>query len=164
MEDHRALIEKFYSAFQVKDHKTMASCYHQDVVFSDPVFTELHGWKAKAMWRMLCERGKDLELQYSEVRAEGDSGSAHWEADYTFSQSGLKVHNVIDAGFKFRDGLIIEHRDRFDLRKWMGMALGLKGSVLGMFPFGRKAVSSKAMAGLALYIEKNGLSAAAFHE
>ena len=37
------------------------------------------------MWRMLCGRATDLRVEHSEVEAEGDEGSAHWEAYYTFS-------------------------------------------------------------------------------
>lgn len=157
MSDHAALIEKFYQAFQKRDHQTMAGCYHPKVKFQDPVFAGLEGWKASAMWRMLCERGKDLTLEFRDISADEKSGKAFWEAHYTFSQSGLKVHNKIQATFRFEDGLIVDHQDQFDLSRWMGMALGLKGKVLGFFPFGRKAVSDKAMAGLEAYIEKNGL-------
>ena len=41
-------------------------------------------------------------------------GSAHWEADYTFSATKRKVHNVVDARFELRDGLIVKHTDVFD--------------------------------------------------
>ena len=40
-----------------------------------------------------------------------ETGRAHWEADYTFSSTGRKVHNVIDATFEFEGGLIRAHRD-----------------------------------------------------
>ncbi len=63
----------------------MASCYRDDASFSDPAFADLEGWNIGAMWRMLCERGKDLELIFQDVEANDTTGSAHWEADYTFS-------------------------------------------------------------------------------
>ena len=162
MSPHQQLIETFYTAFQARDHAAMARCYHRDIIFGDPVFPELQGWKACAMWRMLCERGKDLKLEFSEVSAEDQGGRARWEARYTFSQSGLPVHNIIQAKFQFRDGLISEHRDQFDLKRWMGMALGLKGRVLGTFEFGRAAVRKKAAAGLETYIAKNQFTAEHF--
>ena len=75
----------------------MAQCYADDATFSDPVFPDLKGDEVRAMWRMLCKRGLDLELKHSDVHAEGDSGSAHWVAEYTFSGTGGHVVNEIDA-------------------------------------------------------------------
>ena len=162
MTNEEKTIHKFYQAFQKKDHETMASCYHPEVKFGDPVFTHLEGWKASAMWRMLCERGKDLQLDYSAVTGSDGVGSAHWDANYTFSKTGLKVFNQIDAQFRFKDGLIVEHQDDFDLKKWLGMALGFKGKILGMFgPFRRK-LQTTAMGGLDVYVQKNNLTAADF--
>ena len=44
------LIEKFYINFQQKNWKELQTCYHDKVIFSDPVFRNLEGAKAKAMW------------------------------------------------------------------------------------------------------------------
>ena len=76
MSDHKVLIEKFYDAFAKRDAETMSTCYHDDVHFTDPAF-DLHGTSAADMWRMLCENGKDLKLEYRDVRVEGDKGWAH---------------------------------------------------------------------------------------
>jgi ketosteroid isomerase-like protein len=157
MHSHAALLEKFYQAFQKRDHATMASCYHPEVVFSDPVFPRLEGFKAGAMWHMLCERGKDLKLEFSQIQGDDQSGRAHWEAWYTFSQTGRKVHNVIDATFTFRDGLIAEHTDRFDMWRWSRQALGAPGLVLGWTPILKGAVRKKANQGLEIFIKKNNL-------
>jgi len=157
-QDHEALIETFYEAFTRRDAETMASCYHDDVVFSDPVFPDLKGWRAGAMWRMLCERGKDLELTYSGISASGDTGRAHWEADYTFSATGRKVHNVIDASFRFADGKIIEHTDVFDLWAWTRQALGAPGVLLGWTPIIQGKVRGQAAKGLDQYIASRELA------
>ena len=53
---HHALITRFYQAFQQLDAETMAQCYTEDVLFSDPVFGELRGQDARDMWRMLTSR------------------------------------------------------------------------------------------------------------
>ena len=158
MHPHAALIERFYQAFQKKDHATMAACYHPDILFSDPVFTDLRGFRAGAMWHMLTERGKDLTLVYSGIEADDQEGKAHWEADYTFSGTGRKVHNVIDAHFKFKDGKIVEHRDHFDLSLWTRMALGPSGYLLGWSSFLQNKVRGQASKGLEDFINKRGLS------
>src|SRR5512147_829288 len=108
MPNHAQLIEQFYGAFAKRDAEGMIACYHAQVRFSDPVFVDLDAREVAGMWRMLCERAQQFALEFSDVRAEGDSGSAHWEARYLFSATGRSVHNVIDAEFRFADGKIIE--------------------------------------------------------
>ena len=150
------LIEKFYQAFSNLDAETMVSCYHQDIVFADPGFGELKGDRAGNMWRMLCEsqKGKDFRVVYDQIRADENSGSAHWEAFYTFSKTGRKVHNKIDAMFKFKDGLIIEHIDHFDLHRWARQAMGFQGLLLGGTGFFRKKLHQQTNKLLDKFIEK----------
>jgi ketosteroid isomerase-like protein len=144
-------LRRFYEAFSRRDAATMAACYAPDVQFSDPVFTDLRGPQAGLMWKMLCERGKDLKIEFRDVRADGATGSAHWEAWYTFSTTGRKVHNIIDASFEFRDGRIAKHTDRFDLYRWARQALGPAGVVLGWTPLLQNKVRAMAAKGLADY-------------
>jgi hypothetical protein len=148
MNHHEQLIEKFYTAFQQRDWKTMHSCYHPEVVFSDPVFQNLKEKEAKAMWQMLITRGKDLAIAFNNVRADERTGSCHWMATYSFSKTGRKVINEVDACFEFKEGLIVTHTDRFDLWKWTRMALGMSGFLLGWTPFIQNKVRGIAKAGL----------------
>ena len=89
------------------------------------------------MWLMLCasQKGKGFSVEFSDVKSNENNGSAHWEAYYTFSKTGRKVHNKIDATFEFKDGLIIKHTDRFDIHKWAKQAIGIKGLLFGGMPF-----------------------------
>ena len=151
MNANEATITRFYEAFQKRDAATMAACYAPDVQFSDPVFPDLRGPQAGLMWKMLCERGKDLRLEFRDVRADDLAGSAHWEAWYTFSTTGRPVHNVIDATFAFRDGRIVRHADRFDLYRWSRQALGPAGLLLGWSPLLQGKVRAMAAKGLADY-------------
>ena len=151
---HAQLIEKFYAAFKARDPNGMVACYAPDVWFSDPVFHDLRGPRAGAMWRMLAERASSLEITYSDIHADDRTGRAHWEARYLFSATGRQVHNVIDATFEFRDGLIVRHADRFDLWRWAGQALGAKGKLLGWSPLVKNAVHKTAMKGLEAYEAK----------
>jgi ketosteroid isomerase-like protein len=143
MSDNRAVIELFYWAFARRDGDAMAACYHPDVHFQDPVF-DLHGAEAGAMWRMLCKRAVDLAVEVSGISVEADNGRAHWEARYTFTTTGRKVHNRIDAQFTFRDGLIINHEDNFGFHRWARQALGPAGLLLGWSGFLRKKVRAQA--------------------
>ena len=143
-----AVVERFYSAFGRRDHATMAACYQPDARFSDPAFGELRGEEVTSMWRMLCERGRDLEIVFDRVEATDDRGSAHWEADYTFAATGRRVHNDITATFRFREGLIAEHDDRFSFWRWSRQALGPAGLALGWTPLLRGKVRGQARAQL----------------
>lgn len=154
MHANEEVIRRFYSAFQQRDAAGMNACYAPDVRFSDPVFTDLRGDAARAMWTMLCERGKDLKIEFRDVKADGASGSAHWEAWYSFSATGRPVHNVIDATFEFRDGKISRHSDRFDLHRWAGQALGAAGKLLGWTPLLQNKVRAMAAKSLEDYRRK----------
>ncbi len=133
----------------------MQKCYHAEVQFSDPVFPHLTGKKACAMWHMLLAASTDLKITFSNVESSEQTGSCSWEATYTFSKTSRKVHNKIQAAFTFRDGLIISHRDRFDLWRWSKMALGTPGLLLGWSPFLKKKIRAMAASNLGNFIEKN---------
>ncbi len=155
MHPHAQLIERFYRAFAVRDAEAMVACYAPDVRFSDAVFVDLSASEARAMWRMLAARAKDLRIEPSGIEADERGGSAHWDAFYTFSATGRSVENNVDARFAFKDGLIVDHVDTFDLWRWSRQALGLSGLVLGWSPMLRKKIRKNARAGLATYMREN---------
>ena len=146
-----ALIEAFYAALGRRDAEAMIACYAPDVRFSDPVFTDLDAAGVAAMWRMLCSRGKDLAVVASGISADAAAGRAHWDATYTYSGTGKRVVNRIDATFAFRDGRIVRHQDSFDLYRWAQQALGLKGALLGWLPPVQGAIRRQAAATLAAW-------------
>lgn len=152
--DNKELLRKFYEAFKCKDFKTMSECYHSEVVFTDPAFGTLVGQRASDMWEMLCVSGKDLKMDYSGIKVEGNKGKAHWEADYTFTATKRKIHNVIDASFEFKDGKIIAHTDFFNFKDWSKQAFGILGTIIGSSPFLQKKFNKQANVLLDNYIKK----------
>ena len=78
-------------------------------------------------------RAEDLKVELAEHSADGDTGTAHWIATYTFS-TGRPVVNDIHARFRFRDGLIVDHQDSFSFWRWARQALGPPGMILGLPP------------------------------
>jgi hypothetical protein len=155
MHPHAEPLTRFYEAFQRRDGAAMAACYHPEGMFSDPVFPRLTAAEAGAMWRMLTVRAQDLEIRFQVLQADDQRGEVAWEADYTFSQTGRRVHNVIRAQFGFQDGLILAHRDGFDLPAWMGQALGWKGVLFGRMGWFQNALRAKARKGLLAFLEKD---------
>ena len=139
------VITNFYKAFAQLDAEGMVKNYHPDIVFEDPAFGILKGDKAGKMWEMLCEsqKGKDFVVKFSTIKCDTNTGSAHWEAFYTFSKTGRKVHNIIDAEFEFKDGKIIKHTDKFNLYKWSKQAFGISGFLIGWTPFFQKKLNAQ---------------------
>ena len=156
----KTTIENFYNAFTNLDAEGMIACYHDDIIFEDPAFGILQGEHAKAMWQMLCasQKGKDFKVISSNIRSDGDTGSAHWEAFYTFSKTGRKVHNKIDAKFEFKDGLILKHTDDFNIHKWALQAMGLKGLLFGGMYFLKIKLQKQTNYFLDKFIEEKKLS------
>jgi hypothetical protein len=145
---HRELIAKFYEALDRRDAATMVACYAPEATFTDPAFGTLDRAALDAMWRMLCSRATDLGVKAINIEADERHGRAHWTARYSYGPTRRRVVNEIDAAFVFRHGLIVEHVDRFDLRKWAKQALGLSGQVLGMTPLLGPLVRKQANASL----------------
>lgn len=131
---NKCLVERFYTAFKRRDGDAMARCYHARATFTDPVFN-LSGDHVGNMWRMLCARAADLRVEFGGVAASEHSGTANWQAWYTFATTGRRVHNVIAARFRFAEGLIVEHVDDFGFWRWSRQALGPAGVLLGWTPW-----------------------------
>lgn len=148
MKANEQLIHHFYTCFQNKDVKGMQDCYADEAVFSDTIFKNLNSKEVKSMWKMLITKGKDLRLEFKDISATENSAKAHWDAYYTFSATGKKVINRIDASFEIRDGKIIKHIDHFNFFTWAKQAFGVKGYLFGWTNFLRKKVSKQAMINL----------------
>lgn len=159
MTDHHATvppeadpIARLYRAFQAGDGQGMEDCYAADATFRDPVFDLRGAERIGGMWKMLLEQGTDLVVEVPRTDTGGTTGSARWEARYTFGATGRPVHNVIDASFVLRDGRIVEHVDRFSFWRWSRQALGPAGLALGWTPLVRGKVQRTASRSLDRYL------------
>jgi len=133
-ESNRELIRRLYDGLDRHDGEAMAACYTADAHFRDPAFGDLHGDEVGAMWRMLTSRAEDLDVELPEHDADEHTGSAHWIARYTFTQTGRPVVNDVRATFAFEDGLIADHVDEFDRGRWARQALGPMGWAMTIVP------------------------------
>lgn len=148
-DENRALIRSLYEAFDRGDGEAMAACYAPGARFEDPVFGELTGEQAGAMWRMFTSRpDSDLRVELAEHDATESTAAARWVARYSFGPTGRSVVNEIQASFRIADGRIVEHVDDFSFWTWSRQALGLPGLLLGWTPFLRLALRRKARADL----------------
>jgi len=99
-----SILHTFYTAVAQRDRAAMGACYHPDARFGDPVFPDLDATHARAMWKMLLNSGTDLTIHFTVLDEDAHGGRAQWEAYYTFSRSGRKVHNVIATRITLKDG------------------------------------------------------------
>lgn len=157
MNANEELIRTFYQAFQNKDYKTMQACYAENARFSDPVFHDLDCAQVKAMWEMLLSRSKDLQLEFGELSADAGKGRARWTATYTFSKTGRKVVNRVEAAFIFENGKILQHTDIFSFHKWASQAMGITGFLLGRTGFLKRKVQKSAMDSLRKFMTSRAI-------
>ena len=155
--ENDALIARFYDSFAALDGDAMQACYTAEASFADPVFTLHSRENVGGMWRMLCDtirnKGRDAwMLAVSDIGSDAVSGRAHWEPVYRFSATGRLVHNIVDAQFTFKDGLIDTHRDRFEFWRWSRQALGPTGAMLGWSSALRNKVRAQAALNLATFL------------
>jgi len=130
----------------------MQDCYANDATFIDPVFVDLDSAETKAMWAMLITSGKDMRVEFRNIRETANGASAEWDAWYTFSKTGNKVLNRVNSSFDIRDGKIVAQRDRFNFYSWARQALGFTGLLLGWTPFLKRKIRSTARLNLKLYM------------
>lgn len=157
---NKQLIIDFYTAFQHQDWRAMSSCYHPDVRFTDPIFTDLNCHEVADMWHMLCDSANDLVLHFDHVDADDCYGSARWVAEYnyTVARAGMKrrhVKNEIFAQFQFSDGKISRHSDHFNFWHWASQALGPGGMILGWSGGFRRKVQQRAGRALTRFRSKS---------
>lgn len=160
MNPNERLIQQFYTAFQHGKYAEMQEAYHADAIFVDPVFQRLTATEVKAMWQMLLSSAKDLKIEFRDVKADDKRGSCRWDAWYTFSKTGRKVHNIIYANFEFKDGKILRHQDSFDLWRWSRQALGVTGSLLGWSSIIKVRIQRAARTSLNAYLQAQDITAA----
>lgn len=155
MNENEQLIRKFYTCFQNKDYKGMQDCYADNAIFNDSVFKNLNSTQVKAMWQMLISNSKDMSIEFSDIVVNKTNGTAHWDAYYTFSKTGNKVINRIDANFTFENGKIVSHTDNFNFYNWAKQALGISGVLLGWTYFVKNKVQKTAMESLTKFMNQN---------
>jgi len=145
MHPHAQLLDKLFNALNQRDAAAMAACYHPDATFHDIAF-DLHGRKEIGdMWRMICT--SDIRATFEVVDANDSVARVSLIDDYTFSDTGRAVHNVIDSRFRFDHGLIVEQRDTCDPHAWGAMAIGGVGGFLaGRVPALRRRKARRKLA------------------
>jgi ketosteroid isomerase-like protein len=153
MNGNEQLINRFYTAFQKLDYKTLQDCYSDDAIFNDPAFGILTDGRVKDMWEMMCKNARDFSLTFNDIQLlDEEYATCQWVASYTFSKTGRRVTNHIKAHMRIQDGKIIEHTDHFDIWKWSRQALGMPGILLGWSGFMKTKIRNTAIGNLNKFV------------
>lgn len=155
MTANEQLIHHFYTSFKNKDVKAMQDCYADTASFNDPIFTDLSAAQVRMMWAMLLKSGKDMRIEFQNIKETQSGTTAEWTAWYTFSATGNKVRNQIKASFVIENRKIVKHTDRFSFYQWARQALGLTGLLLGWTGFLRNKISTTAKKKLESFMSSN---------
>ena len=109
---------------------------------------QLNGKKQiHAMWHMICANGIQV-VEDAPPRVVGDEVVLGITDTYIFSSTGNTVVNPITCRFRFRDGLIVEHRDECDAKSWAQKAMGgVQGWLAGRITFLRRKAAREKMTG-----------------
>ncbi|MGE3862455.1 MAG: nuclear transport factor 2 family protein [Burkholderiaceae bacterium] len=150
------VIRAFYDAFARLDAAAMTAVYHPQISFSDPVFPDLRGEQAGAMWRMLsaaAARSNQFELDYQIAYCDERKALVRWRADYRYA-GGRKVRNSVLSTLTIWDQAIVRHVDEFPFWRWSRQALGATGWLCGWAPPYRRAVQRAARRQLDLFMAR----------
>ncbi len=130
MHPNRLLLHNLFTSLNRHDHESMAECYHSSATFRDIAFTLSGKRHIHAMWHMICQG--DIRAAFDVIDADDRAGRVSVIDEYTFSDTGRPVRNVIESRFRFADGVIVAQRDYCDARAWARMAIGgIKGFLAG---------------------------------
>ena len=144
MHRNEALLTKLFQHLNEKKPDLIADCYDDNATFRDIAFTLEGKEQIHAMWDMICSPNKageksDITATVQELSADESTGRAVVIDDYTYRDTGRKVHNRIVSTFKFLDGKIIEQKDDCDAVSWAKQAMGgFEGFIAGHVSFIRR--------------------------
>lgn len=144
MHPNEQLLTRLFQCLNAHDHNGLADCYHEDATFQDVAFTLRGKRQIHAMWDMACSDNKtrvksDIRATVKELSANESTGRVLVIDDYTFRDTGRKVHNQIVSTFEFSNGKIIKQRDDCNAALWASQAFGgFKGFLAGHVSFMRR--------------------------
>jgi ketosteroid isomerase-like protein len=144
MHANELLLRRLFTALDHHDHPTMADCYDPTASFRDIAFDLKGKARIHSMWQMIGQN-TDIRATFEVLHADEQEGRVALIDHYTFTDTQLKVRNIIDSRFRFKNGLIVEHRDYCDARAWAQMAFhgGLRGFLAGNLRFVRSLAARR---------------------
>jgi SnoaL-like domain len=137
-------IRKFYADLEQGRAEACIEQLSAEATFEDPIFGKVAAGEVPSLIRFLCANpspGRRFEVHEVQIH-DHERATLRWTAHYIFPTTGRAVANQIETPMSFRDNRIASYADRFDLWRWMGMALGPVGVLFGWTPILQEKVRS----------------------
>jgi ketosteroid isomerase-like protein len=123
----------FYNGLSSQNMQQLADVYHPDVVFIDPVH-EIHGRNALHQYfNHVYARLRHCEFAGQDKMERGEQGFFSWQMRFTHPAIG-NGKMIVVAGcsvLRWQDGLVVYHRDYYDLDEMVYQHLPCLGWVTG---------------------------------
>jgi ketosteroid isomerase-like protein len=149
-------IRRLYAGIKAHNVDEIAACYAADAYFEDIAFKLRGKPRVMQMWQMICTKTKpevtterDLSTEpLPPPTADDETGQGCWRAKYFFGKTetdkGRPVDNTLTSKFRFRGGLIVDHRDDCNVLAWAWQALPFPKSLLAAaVPKKRRAMAQE---------------------
>ncbi len=125
-------VADIYSRLDKQNLTLLHHIYHPQVVFQDPLH-QVHGLSAlEDYFLQLYSNVQRCDFEFDTLAQSGDEGFLTWtmllQHPRLNSGNALKVHGA--SHLRFRDALVIYHRDYFDLGEMLYERLPILGSVI----------------------------------
>lgn len=132
MSTQKASIEEFFNRLSADTMDCLDEFYHPRIVFEDPVGRHQGLASLRAYYAHLYREVQSIRFDFPLMVEEGDTVIARWRM--FLSAKGIKRGQMIEVdGYsevRFQDGLVIYHRDSFDMGAFLYEHLPLLGWVL----------------------------------
>ena len=119
----------FYNALSANNMQTLADIYHPEVVFIDPVH-EIHSRPALAQYfSHAYARLQHCEFIGLDRLEQGEKGFLSWRMQFCHPAIGNGKTVAVDGCtvLRWQDGLIVYHRDYYDLNEMVYQHLPVIG-------------------------------------
>jgi hypothetical protein len=161
MHPNQAAVNLFLGAQKDRDPIRLQNAVREDVVLQDPLFGELKGAQAFAMWQMLW-RFREYSVTVDEQAASPTEGKAEWRQTYNLPATRRMILNKVTSSFTFYDRRISAITDKWSLYGYARMGQGALGLLLGWLPPFQETMRQAALERLTLFIGEHSIDAGNF--
>ncbi|MBO6794497.1 MAG: nuclear transport factor 2 family protein [Balneolaceae bacterium] len=138
------IVKTFYEALNNGDIKTVRQLYHPDAVYKSEMFS-LKGPEVFALWYTATQPEMNLTAECSSINKVNNEVHTTWNISYELSVVNRTIKLSEKGLFKFKDGKIIFHQDKYSFYSWCKQTLGPIGWLFGWTAWLKKRVSKQAL-------------------
>ncbi len=138
------IVNTFYEALNKGDIKTIRQLYHPEAVYKSEMFT-LKGQEVFALWYTASQPEMNLKVECTSLKEVNNEVHTTWNISYQLSVVNRTVKLSEIGLFRFKDGKIIFHQDKYSFYSWCKQTFGPIGWLFGWTTWLKKRVSKQAL-------------------